>query len=204
MLHSTPIFLFFSLCWIAAADVNMTAWDNQIIWPPATNSTPAWTSTETRCNPTGQGHFAFKPNMSVSYEFTGTAIYIVLLRSNVTGVYTVSVDNGDPVLIDGYHAASTSICDQMLGRSGLAFGPHTATINVSGASPQADPSVKNVYLEIDGFMYTSSSNGSTSPPSATPTYVSKSSSKASAISSIVVVFIGHSLWLYSLQYFSHS
>lgn len=71
MLHFTPIFLFFSLCSIVAADVNITAWNTQIIWPPATNSTPAWTPTESRCSPTGDGHFAFQRNMSVSYEFTG-------------------------------------------------------------------------------------------------------------------------------------
>jgi len=195
MLGLAPILGFFSLCWLATADSNVTAEDNEIIWP-----TSGWSPTATVCSPEGQAHFAFKNNVSISYEFTGTAIYMGILRSDITGTYTVTVDNDTPALFDGYH--TTAICDIQFSQIGLSFGPHIVTAKLFGISPQItnpNPSVDN-YLEIDAFTYTipgpnsslpsSSSAGPSSTMIAPSTISSRSSLKAPAIAGIVVAVIG--------------
>jgi hypothetical protein len=78
MLGLAPLLVFLILSWLATAETNMTAEDNQIIWP---SSSPPWSGTATVCSSQGQAHFAFQANMSMSYEFTGK-LYIFSYRKN--------------------------------------------------------------------------------------------------------------------------
>ncbi|KIM81028.1 hypothetical protein PILCRDRAFT_821865 [Piloderma croceum F 1598] len=227
MLGLVPIFFFFlSLCWLASADTNFTVFDNQIIWP---SSAPLWTPTPTTCSSEGQAHFAYQANMSMSYEFSGTAIYLSILRSNVTGVYTIFVDNASTIYqIDGFHA--TTICDVQLGVTGLSFGPHTVTVTLVGQSPQAQNASPNPYLELDAFIYTtpgdSSTSTSVSPTTSSPATdspstdssatvsptstaipvladASKSTLKASSIAGIVIAFLASLVVMAAFFIFLH-
>lgn len=178
-------------------DKNVTVEDSQITFPGAVGNLPPWSGTSTLCSQQGTAHFAYQPKMSVQYSFVGTAIYTRILRSNVTGTYTVSVDNGTPILFDGYAAEGT--CDVQFGQTGLTFQQHTVNVTMVGRSPQnTDPNLSDdSYLEVDAFIYTTPDLSTTSSASATASGAHTSStgtvaqkSNTSTIIGVVVAVVG--------------
>lgn len=80
-------------------------------------------------------------------------MFLSAAQSNSSGGYTVTLDGGNPVAIDGYTSSLKTNCSITWGAANLTSGPHIVLISTTGQSAAApvtgDPAAS---FELDGFM----------------------------------------------------
>jgi hypothetical protein len=104
--------------------------DSRIHWKGA------WTNVSSASYSGGSFRFANTSGSSATVEFTGISLVLVAKKSPVYGMAKVTVDGGDPILIDLYSA--TTLYRQKVWSTGiLQPGDHTVTIEWTGTKRAA-------------------------------------------------------------------
>jgi beta-galactosidase GanA len=81
--------------------------------------------------------FSTETGDSVSVAFTGTAVQWIGPKNTNGGIADVSIDGGPATAVDSYAASGKEFQQVMFSQSGLAAGPHTLTITVTGTKNPA-------------------------------------------------------------------
>ena len=93
------------------------------------------------------------PDATATFTFTGTGATWMGVKCNVCGIAAVSIDGGAPVTVDtaGVDAPSNLRSGPVYSVSGLAPGPHTITVTVTGTRSAGS---SDNYVAVDGFWVT--------------------------------------------------
>jgi hypothetical protein len=84
-------------------------------------------------------------NKTATFQFKGTTVTWIATLGSAYGDATVSIDGGPPKTVHT-HAASTTTKDLVYAKSGLAAGPHTLKITVSGTAGHPR-------IDVDAFAF---------------------------------------------------
>jgi hypothetical protein len=94
---------------------------------------------------------------SLSFTFTGTAVYMATAQSSTSGIYGVSVDDQAPVAVDGFANSSSPMCSYGWSAPNLSSGSHSVVVQLIGPSSKAPANEQSsAGFELDGFMITTS------------------------------------------------
>jgi cell wall-associated NlpC family hydrolase/putative cell wall-binding protein len=131
--------------------------------PPADPGTPAttryeqnnaalvytgtWTASSSTSASAGSFRYADTAGSSVTVKFTGTSLAWIGKRSPVYGIAKVTLDGGDPVLVDLYDAGT--VWNTLIWQTGtLAAGAHTLVIEWTSAKNDA---ATDYNVSVDAF-----------------------------------------------------
>jgi len=103
---------------------------------------------------------------SASFQFNGSAIYINSALSDVSPLYTVTLD-GKATDVDGVRNSSSFICATLFSQTGLSpTVQHNITLSVKGPSPSRnmtqDPNGTMGIFSLIEFLFTNPGSNSTS------------------------------------------
>jgi len=112
---------------------------------PAISYTGSWTAVTNPKASDGHATTSVQTNAAASVAFTGTGIEWCVGKGPQMGKARVSLDGGAPLLVDLY---SRTLKLVTLPKTGLAAGPHTLRIEVSG---QKNPASRGYMVNIDAL-----------------------------------------------------
>lgn len=131
----------------AATPEGVTPWVRHEQSAPGITFQGPWTAVSSSNLSGSSGLKSSSATGSVSVSFDGTACSWIGLRTVSYGIASVSVDGGDPELVDLY-AASDQWKSKLWSVSGLSDGPHTVTIRWTGTK---NPASSGTSILVDAF-----------------------------------------------------
>jgi len=122
---------------------------------------------------------------SASFQFNGTAIYINSALSDVSPLYTVTLD-GKATDVDGVRNSTSFICASLFSQTGLSpTVPHNITLSVKGPSPSRnmtqDPNGTTGVFSLIEFLFTDPGSNSTSSNTSSSASQTSTSSRPNSV-----------------------
>ncbi|KAJ7089244.1 hypothetical protein B0H15DRAFT_1022166 [Mycena belliarum] len=105
-----------------------------------------------------------QPTSSLSMVFKGSAVYMNVLLSNISNVYTVTLD-GKATDVDGFRPQGPLLCDTLFSQTGLdPTKEHNISLSIKGLSPSLNTtSTEKIFsFWLDNFVVTTPDNSGSS------------------------------------------
>jgi len=91
---------------------------------------------------------------TLTFQFTGSAVYMSTAQFDASGQYSVGIDDQSPVTVDGFSNSQKASCGYGWSASKLQNALHTVVVTTMGQSPSAASGDDASNFELDGFVIT--------------------------------------------------
>jgi len=130
--------------------------------PRISTSGPDWKNSTSSCDSSTASKTNNVGGQTLTFEFTGSAVYMSTAQSDTSGQYSVAVDDQSPVTIDGFSNSQSTSCGFGWNAAGLQNALHTVVVTTMGQSAAAGSGNDASNLEMDGFVITRANSGTSS------------------------------------------
>jgi hypothetical protein len=131
--------------------------------PRISTSGPDWKDNTSSCNSSIASKENNVANQTLTFKFTGTAVFMSTAQTDTSGKYSVTLDDKTPIAIDGFQNSQSAVCGLGWSASELQNALHTVVVTTMGQSSEASSDDASNF-ELDGFVITQNSASSSDAP----------------------------------------
>jgi hypothetical protein len=115
-----------------------------------------WQGSTSSCDSNLQCKKCKASGQTLKFSFKGTAVYMSTSQSSDSGKFSVTLDQQQPIAVDGFINHSNAVCTTAWNSYGLDDASHTVVVTTMGQSDKGSSIGQNSAssFELDGFIIT--------------------------------------------------